>query len=174
MAAYECRACGAFFSFLCLSWLRVRVRLPTSMRRFSMLELTLQWKSSMPLEPQVIGTQKDGGITVITSNAQIEDVTALTVSMPIKLKDFRIRLMDWQDKIVVSDDELLADGKTYLVTPSEPLKSGRNYTLTLDADLGLVITDETGGTWNDWELSFHMTGDVVPEPSARKPGKKKK
>jgi hypothetical protein len=75
---------------------------------------------------------------------------------------------------VVSDDELLGDGKTYLITPSEPLKSGRNYTLKLDADLGLVITDETGGTWNDWELPFHMTGDVVPEPSAKKPGKKKK
>ena len=126
------------------------------------------------LEPTVIGTQKDGGIAAITNNAQIDEVAALTISMPIKLKDFRLRLMDWKDKIVVSDDELLADGKTYLLTPAEPLQSGRDYTLKLDADLGVIITDETGGTWNDWELAFHLNGEVVPEPAARKPGKKKK
>lgn len=126
------------------------------------------------LEPQVIASQKDGGTAAITANANLDEVAALTISMPIKLKDFRIRLMDWQDKIVVSDDELLADGKTYLLTPSEPLKAGRSYTLKLDADLGVIVTDETGGTWNDWELPFRMSGEAVPEPSAKKPGKKKK
>ena len=97
-----------------------------------------------------------------------------TVVLPAKLKDFRLRLMDWADKLVVSDDELQADGVTWVLTPAEPLKSGRSYTLKLDAELGPVITDEAGGTWNDWELPFHLTGDVQPEPSAKKKPSKKR
>ena len=106
--------------------------------------------------------------------AEIDAATTLTVSLPIVLKDFRIRLLDWREQIVVSDDELLSDGKTYVITLPEPLKTGRGYTLTLDAELGPVVTDDSGGTWNDWELAFRIAGDVQPEPSAKKPGKKKK
>lgn len=126
------------------------------------------------LEPAVNATKKDGGVSAVTANAQIEEAVALTVALPARLKDFRLRLMDWSDKLVISDDELQADGVTWVLTPAEPLKSGRSYTLKLDAELGPVITDEAGGTWNDWELPFHMTGDVQPEPSLKKPAKKKK
>lgn len=126
------------------------------------------------LEPTVTASQKDGGVSAITANAEVEEVVALTVALPARLKDFRLRLMDWTDKVVVSDDALQADGVTWVLTPSEPLKSGRDYTLKLDAELGPVITDEAGGTWNDWELSFHMTGEIAPEPTAKKPLKKRK
>lgn len=126
------------------------------------------------LEPGVTVTQKDGGTVVVAANAQVEDAIALTVVMPARLKDFRLRLMDWTDKVVVSDDALQADGVTWVLTPAEPLKSGRDYTLKLDAELGPVITDEAGGTWNDWELSFHLAGEIAPEPTAKKPLKKRK
>lgn len=125
---------------------------------------------------QVTATFTDGGTVALTSKAEIDPATALTISLPIKLKDFRIRLLDWREQIVVSDDELMADGRTYVITLKEPLKTGRGYNLTLDAELGPVITDDTGGTWTDWELAFRIAGEVQPEPSAvkKKPGKKKK
>ncbi len=125
------------------------------------------------LEPIVSAGLADGGsLTVTPPKAEIDPATTLTVALPIKLKDFRIRLLDWRDQIVVSDDELLADGRTYLLTLKEPLKAGRGYTLVLDAELGPIVTDEAGGTFNDWELAFRISGDVAPDPSA--PKKKKK
>ena len=56
-----------------------------------------------------------------------------------------------------------------------PLKTGRGYNLVLDAELGPIVTDDSGGTWNDWELAFRIAGDVQPEPVAgKKPQPKKK
>ena len=76
---------------------------------------------------------------------------------------------------MTSDDELVDDGRTLLIKLPEPLKTGRGYTLTLDSELGPIVTDESGGTWNDWELAFRIAGDVQPEPGApRKKPKKKK
>lgn len=129
------------------------------------------------LEPTVIAGYPDGGTAAVTAKAEMEPLTSLTVSLPIKLKDFRIRLIDFREQVVTSDDELLADGRTYLINLPEPLKTGRGYTLVLDAELGPIVTDETGGTWNDWELAFRIAGDVQPEPAARKkpaPKKRKK
>ena len=127
------------------------------------------------LEPTVAAGFPDGGSVAVTAKAEIEPATSLTVSLPIKLKDFRIRLIDFREQIVTSDDELLADGRTYLINLPEPLKTGRGYTVVLDSELGPIVTDETGGTWNDWELAFRIAGDVQPEPGAKKkPPKKKK
>lgn len=126
------------------------------------------------LEPVVSLGFADGGTATLTANAEIESPAAITVALPLKLKDFRLRLMDWRDQLVVSDDELLADGKTLLIKPAEPLKTGRSYSLVLDAELGPVITDETGRTFNDWELSFRVAGEIQPEKSEPKKSPKKK
>lgn len=126
------------------------------------------------LEPTVTATARDAGIIELKSGGETDDVTSLTVSIPVKLKDFRIRLMDWRDQIVPSDDELMPDGKTYVITLSEPLKSGRGYSLKLDAELGPVVTDDSGGIWDDWELAFRISGDVQPEPGARSKKSKKR
>jgi hypothetical protein len=126
------------------------------------------------LEPTVIAAFRDGGTTPVTAKSEIDPATSLSVSLPIKLKDFRIRLLDFRDQVVVSDDELSADGRTYVITLPEPLKTGRGYTLVLDAELGPVVTDDLGGTWNDWELDFRIAGEVQPEPGAAKKPKNKK
>ena len=83
-------------------------------------------------------------------------------------------MLDFRDQVVVSDDELTPDGRTYVITLSEPLKAGRSYTLVLDAELGPVVTDDSGGTWNDWELAFRIAGEIQPEPGAPKKPKKQK
>ena len=126
------------------------------------------------LEPVVRASFRDGGFAQVTAKSEIDQATSLTISLPIKLKDFRIRLVDFREQIVVSDDELVADGKTLIITPAEPLRTGREYTLVLDSELGPIVTDDSGGTWNDWELAFRIAGDVQPEPGAlkRKPKKK--
>lgn len=126
------------------------------------------------LEPTVIAAFSDGGSTTVTASSAIDSATALTVSLPIRLKDFRLRLIDHREQVVASDDELMADGRTYVITLPEPLKTGRGYTLVLDAELGPIVTDDSGGTWNDWELAFRIAGDVQPEPSAKKNPKKRK
>lgn len=129
----------------------------------------------LTLEPNVVSTARDGGVSDVKVGTQIDDVTVLSVSLPVRLKDFRLRLMDWRDQVVPSDDELMADGKTYVVTLLEPLKTGRGYTLKLDAELGPLVTDETGTTWNDWDLAFRIAGEVQPEPKpTRKTGKTKR
>lgn len=121
----------------------------------------------LSLEPTVTATARDAGTIELKTGSETDDVISLTVSIPVKLKDFRVRLMDWRDQIVPSDDELMADGKTYVITLLEPLKTGRGYTVKLDAELGPVVTDDTGGVWDDWELAFRISGDVQPEPGAK-------
>lgn len=125
------------------------------------------------LEPIVVAAFADGGTIPLTASATIEPPTAFTITLPVRLKDFRLRLIDWRDQVVSSDDELLADGVTYLVTLTEPLKTGRGYTFALDAELGPVVTALNGATFNDWELAFRISGEVQPETPARKTAPKK-
>ncbi len=113
----------------------------------------------------------DGGVASVEASVTIDPPASLTVRLPRRLKDFRVRLMDHQDKLVVSDDALSADGLEYLVTPAEPLKTGRSYTVQLDAELGTVIVDELGGTFDDWALPFTIAGEVQPEPAPAKSSK---
>lgn len=127
------------------------------------------------LQPTVIATAPDGGTTAVTANLELADApNRLTVTLPVKLKDFRVRLIDWRDQVVVSDDELDAAGTTLTVALPEPLKTGRGYTLVLDGELAPIVTDELGRPFNDWELTFRIAGDVQPEPGAPKKAPKKK
>jgi hypothetical protein len=126
------------------------------------------------LEITVATMATDGGVTELKANAEIEPAKSIQVTLPMKLKDFRIRLLDWRDQLVVSDDELDAAGRTLTITLPEPLKTGRSYSLVLDAELGPVVTDEAGATFNDWELPFRIAGEVVPETPVKAPKKKKK
>lgn len=125
------------------------------------------------LEPTVTAGLPDGGVVAVTAKAELDAPTSLTITLPIKLKDFRIRLLDWRDQLVVSDDELMADGLTYLISLPTPLKTGRPYSLVLDAELGPIVTSEIGGTFNDWELEFRVAGEIVPDPQSKNAPKKK-
>jgi hypothetical protein len=129
---------------------------------------------SLAMVPVVTAGLVDGGTIELASKAQIDAPKTLTIAMPAKLRDFRFRLVDWRDQVVTSDDELLSDGRTYVITLPEPLKTGRHYTLSLDAELGAVVTAESGQTIPDWDLDFSVAGDVVPEPGSLKKPKHKK
>lgn len=128
------------------------------------------------LEPTVSAQLGDGGVLPVAHRSEIDPATALTVTLPRPLKDFRLRLLDHREQVVVSDDELAADGLTYRIVPAKPLQTGRSYQLVLDAELGPVVTDQTGGTFEDWLLEFRILGEVQPDPPppGKKPAKKKK
>ena len=122
------------------------------------------------LVPTITAMLIDGGTGSVTADGETEQPKSLTIALPAGLNDFRLRVLDWRDQVVASDDELLSDGKTYVVTFVEPLKTGRNYQVLIDAELGPVVTTESGATVDDFELRFHVAGDVVIEaaPSAKK------
>lgn len=128
----------------------------------------------LSLEVTVSAVFSDGGVTELKANAEIEPAQSIQVTLPIKLKDFRIRLLDWRDQLVVSDDELDPSGRTLTIALPEPLKTGRSYRLILDAELGPVVTDEAGAIFNDWEMPFRVAGEIVPETPVKVPRKKKK
>lgn len=126
------------------------------------------------LEPIVTAGLADGGAIAVTALAEIDPAVSLTIALPTSLKDFRLRLLDFREQVVASDDALAADGRTYTIVPTQPLLTGRRYSLQLDAELGPIVTDTAGGTWNDWQLDFRVAGEVVPEKPAPAQKKKKK
>ena len=119
------------------------------------------------LEPTITISTGDAGVQTLVAETQIDPISALTISLPVALRDFRVRLLDWRDQIVASDDELMPDGRTYVITLSEPLKTGRSYRVVIDAELGPIVTTESGQEVDDWELKFRIAGDVVPDPSSK-------
>lgn len=119
------------------------------------------------LELSVVASFADGGTAPVGAESEIGAAIALSIAVPIKLNDFRIRLFDYREQVVPSDDELSGDGRTYLISLLEPLKTGRTYTLALDAELERMVTDDMGRPWNDWELVFRVAGQVQPEPMPR-------
>jgi hypothetical protein len=124
----------------------------------------------LSLEPKITVQSIDGGTAEVDAHGLIEPSSGITVNLPVKLIDFRVRVFDWRDQLVVSDDELLGDG-TYHVTFAEPLKPGRTYMVLLDSEFGPVMTDENGRTYNDWDMPLHISGEIQAEPQR---GSKKK
>jgi hypothetical protein len=120
-----------------------------------------------------------GSFTVdgLDAGAELPQVRALALSFPAPLDDLRVRVMDWTDAVVASDDEASADGGfVYRVVFLAPLKTGRGYALLLDAETGDTFRDAQGAEYAEVRLPFRIAGDVQPEPGqpAKKSKKKKK
>ncbi len=133
-------------------------------------------RPAMQLEISLI--QVDGGVVMAPSGArqvETEAVSAIRLTATVDLADARIRVIDWADRVVPSDDTATHDGGlSYDIAFLEPLKTGRSYQLLLDAQSGLSVTDVTGTTHDDVELLIQVRGDVVPEPGAKPKSKPKK
>lgn len=98
--------------------------------------------------------------------ADVDAADALEVRATLPLDDFRFRIFDWRDAVVVSDETIRVDdaGTSWLVDLPAPLATGRGYTLRLEGQRGDVVRDLAGRTWPDWELAIRVRGDVQPEP----------
>lgn len=118
-------------------------------------------------------TTDAGVITGLDAGATIEPLRAITLTFPTALDDARFRVMDWTDSVVPSDDESAVDGGlTYRIVFVQPLKTGRGYSLLIDAETKDTFADERGHQYDELRIPFRVAGDVQPEPGA--PAKKKK
>lgn len=132
------------------------------------------------LPPAELGVElevwfSDGGMASVPPSrpALVDPAQRLTVHLP-PLKDYRVRLFDGADKVVVSDDEAQPTdaGVEYEIVPAEPLKRGREYRLLIDAQTGPGIVDGAGRRYLDAEWQLKIEGQAEPEPPPPKAGKK--
>lgn len=126
-----------------------------------------------------VTARTDGGEELLTFSedaTEIDPATGFTLTTPVRLKDYRVRLFDWNDRVVPSDDtaELADGGLTYRIELPEPLKTGRRYSLLVDAELAPQIDDEAGRHYDDVRLELKVRGDVVPDKPAKKSKKSRR
>lgn len=123
-----------------------------------------------PADLQLIitATSADGGFELVAR--AVDPVKQLNVFIPVVLTDYRLRVFDEADKVVQSDDlaKETDGGIDYQVTFVEPLKSGRNYRLTIESQLGQTLDG-----YKDAEVLMKVRGEIERE-SSKKPPKKKK
>jgi hypothetical protein len=92
--------------------------------------------------------------------------TALRFIVTPQLVDWRLRLFDFSDRVVASDDEIerIDGGFEYRLRPLEPLASGRTYSFTLESQSGAALTDGNGTQFDDARHAFSTSGTPEPEP----------
>lgn len=114
-----------------------------------------------------------GTITGLDAGMIVEPLRSIALSFPVPLDDVRFRVMDWNDAVVASDDEAVTDGGlSYRIVFVQPLKTGRGYSLLIDAETGDTFRDARGAHYDEVRVPFRIGGEVQPEPGA--PVKKKK
>jgi hypothetical protein len=126
----------------------------------------------------VLSVRGDAGPESIADSGELEPTAALSVWVPLRLKDFRVRLFDDHDQLVPSDDTVTdADaGIDYQLELLQPLRAGRRYSLLVDAEVGSVIIDEQGRAWDDVRVDLKVRGEPQSDDSkkpVRDPAKKR-
>lgn len=117
----------------------------------------------------VTTTAADGGFELI--DRDIDPVQRMSIWIPVVLADYRLRVFDEADRVVPSDDlaKETDGGIDYQVAFVEPLKTGRNYRLTIESQSGQTLDG-----FRDAELLFKVRGEVQREPKKPAGGGKKK
>ncbi len=121
----------------------------------------------------------DGGLSTVssaaTSTSEIDPSKSVFIQFPAPLKDYRVRMFDGAEQVLPSDEEARAEdgGMSYRIVLAAPLKSGRSYTFSVEAELGHEITDFSGRGYRDVRVGLKVRGDPEPEPN-KKPGKKRR
>ncbi len=123
----------------------------------------------------------DGGVVELApalGKVELDAARSLELELGAPLTDYRVRLFDWADQIVPSDDTAHAAdaGIAYRLVPVQPLRTGRRYSLVIDAQLGPQLTDALGRGYDDVRLELVVRGVLEPEPArpGKKPSKKRR
>jgi hypothetical protein len=127
----------------------------------------------------LIATRADGGtedLRIVEGRAELDPARGFDLAIPVALKDYRVRLMDWADQIVPADEVATAadGGVAYRIDLLQPLHTGRTYLLQIDAEFGPEITDTAGRTWDDVRVHLAVRGEIEPAPgkAPKKPAPK--
>lgn len=126
--------------------------------------------AGLPRFAVVLSVRGDAGPESIADSGELDTAAALSVWVPLRLKDFRVRLFDDHDQLVASDDTVaeVDAGIDYRLEFMQPLRAGRGYSLLVDAEVGSVILDEQGRAWDDVRIDLKVRGEPQPD-EARKP-----
>ena len=128
----------------------------------------------------VFGVLLDGGAEPLTAfeeakSIEVDSLRGLAVTS-VALRDYRIRVIDSADQVVPSDDTAteLDGGLSYVIAFTQPLRPGKTYALTFEAQAGSQLTDAAGNPWDDVRLTLKVRGQPEPESGAKLTKKKKK
>jgi hypothetical protein len=111
---------------------------------------------------------------------EMEPAQRIEVLANQKLVDLRVRLMDAQERVLPSDEEMVSEahGTSVNIQLLSPLKPANTLILLADSQLGHSISNEHGDTYDDFRVSLKVRGEPEkPEKSAappKKPGKASK
>lgn len=122
----------------------------------------------------------DGGFAPIefqpNTRAMIDPTQKLELSTNMALHNYRIRVFDEVDRVMISEDR--ADGSDdeiqYQILFREPLKAGHRYTLVLDGQTGSSFTDGRGNAQGERRLEFQVSGEKAKAPARKSSSKKRR
>jgi hypothetical protein len=105
-------------------------------------------------------------------DSSFEDVpSALELRVePVPAVAVRVRLLDWTNRLVSSDDVMETDAQRlqYNIRLLEPLRRGRTYQLELDAESEVPVAEDAGMGEVESLWRFRVAGEIEPEPTAAK------
>ncbi|MFY2561936.1 hypothetical protein ACN469_30360 [Corallococcus terminator] len=106
----------------------------------------------------------------------IEPTTTLELTASRSLRNYRVRLFDAAERAMVSDDvaEESDTGLVYRIVLPQPLKTGFEYTLVVDAQTGTSFTDTLGRDVEELRTTFLIAGEKEKPAPPPAPAKKKR
>ena len=106
----------------------------------------------------------------------IEPTSALELRSSMGLRNYRVRLFDEAERAMVSDDDVEESdaGLVYRINLPQPLKTGFEYTLVVDAQTGSAFTDTLGRDVEELRTTFQIAGEKEKPAPPPSPAKKKK
>lgn len=106
----------------------------------------------------------------------IEATSALELRSSIGLRNYRVRLFDEAERAMVSDDDVEESdaGVVYRINLPQPLKTGFEYTLVVDAQTGSGFTDTLGRDVEELRTTFQVAGEKEKPAPPPPPAKKRK
>ena len=106
----------------------------------------------------------------------IEPTTTLELTASRGLRNYRVRLFDAAERAMVSDDvaEESDTGLVYRIVLPQPLKTGFEYTLVVDAQTGTAFSDTLCRDVEELRTTFLIAGEKEKPAPPPTPAKKKK
>ena len=127
---------------------------------------------SQALRVWITSSADDGGRLSLASDSgtfELEPTRVLELRFTPRPKNPRIRLFDWNDRLVESDDTVLTlDGPDfgYRIDLPEPLQPGRTYILGIDSEVGPKLLDQAGDPLEDVRVPLKVLGEPKPDKTA--------
>ncbi len=89
---------------------------------------------------------------------------------PVPTVPVRVRLFDWTNRLVSSDDVMETDAQKlqYTIRLLEPLRRGRTYQLEIDAESEAPFRADSGINEFESLWRFRVAGEIEAEPAAAK------